>query len=488
MSGPTGWFRRRRVSAAAGLKRGAGRGCGWARGWDGGRHRLRPALILLEDRCLLSGTFTVTSTADSAPASNPTSGTLRWAVEQANAVSGGATINFNLSAPATIILAQGQLELSNQTGTIAIDGPSAGLTISGNDLNRVFQVDKGATATISSLTISDGLALTVTGEPNSGHGGGLLNLGTVTLSNSTISGNTATGDPASATLGGGLYNSGQATLTDCTISGNSDGGVFNTGTVTLTESTVVYNTFSAGLENQSGTADLTACTVSGNTFFGLTNYSSGSPVGTIALTDTIVEDNLNSSSQSSDIGGSISNLVTGSYNLIGRGGSGGIANGVDGNIVLGSNWLDDPYLASLGDYGGPTQTMALRPGSLAIGAGVAVSGITTDQRGFPLDSPVDIGAFQAQAGPLVVDSTADGINLLPGQLDFARCRQPGQRPDRVPHDHLRPGRLLDAPDDRFDVRRGQLRPVRVDRHRRTGGRAADCQRRWAEPSLRLAER
>ena len=54
-------------------------------------------------------------------------------------------------------------------------------------------------------------------------------------------------------------------------------------------------------------------------------------------------------------------------------------------------------LAPLGNYGGPTQTMALLPGSPALGTGTAVSGITTDQRGEPLASPVpDIGAFQSQ--------------------------------------------------------------------------------------------
>ena len=59
--------------------------------------------------------------------------------------------------------------------------------------------------------------------------------------------------------------------------------------------------------------------------------------------------------------------------------------GQSGNIVLTS--LADLGLAPLGDYGGPTQTMALLPGSPAIGAGIAVSGVTTDQRGLPLDSP-----------------------------------------------------------------------------------------------------
>ena len=72
-----------------------------------------------------------------------------------------------------------------------------------------------------------------------------------------------------------------------------------------------------------------------------------------------------------------------------------------GNIVLTS--LTDLGLAPLGNNGGPTQTMALLPGSAAIGAGViadypgTTTPITTDQRGEPLDSPnPDIGAFQTQ--------------------------------------------------------------------------------------------
>lgn len=54
----------------------------------------------------------------------------------------------------------------------------------------------------------------------------------------------------------------------------------------------------------------------------------------------------------------------------------------------------DPKLAPLGDYGGPTQTMALRPGSPARNAG-APTGRTTDQRGFPIVGLPDIGAYEA---------------------------------------------------------------------------------------------
>ena len=61
----------------------------------------------------------------------------------------------------------------------------------------MFQVDAGVTASISGLTI--------TGGTTAGNGGGLYNDGgTATLTNCTVSGNSATGTAAG---GGGVYNS-----------------------------------------------------------------------------------------------------------------------------------------------------------------------------------------------------------------------------------------------------------------------------------------
>ena len=59
--------------------------------------------------------------------------------------------------------------------------------------------------------------------------------------------------------------------------------------------------------------------------------------------------------------------------------------------------------------GGPTQTMALLPGSPAIDAGVAVSGVTTDQRGItrPQGSSPDIGAFESRGFILTIASGQD---------------------------------------------------------------------------------
>ena len=72
--------------------------------------------------------------------------------------------------------------------------------------------------------------------------------------------------------------------------------------------------------------------------------------------------------------------------------------------------------------------MALLPGSPAIGKGIAVSGVTTDQRGFPLDSPKpDIGAFQVQPG-LVVNTTIDGTARLPATWSLRQAIDLGERP------------------------------------------------------------
>ena len=68
------------------------------------------------------------------------------------------------------------------------------MTVSGGGNSRVFLVDGGVTASISGMTI--------TGGHTSGFGGGLYNLGTLALTNCTVSGNQANGMNA---YGGGIY-------------------------------------------------------------------------------------------------------------------------------------------------------------------------------------------------------------------------------------------------------------------------------------------
>src|ERR1019366_2485496 len=113
----------------------------------------------LECRQLLSSVV-VNSLLDNVNDSNITGNTvtLREAVNYENA-NGGGSITFAPGLNGTITLSGTQLELSDSTGSITIDGPAANtLSISGNNVSGVFQIDSGTTAEIDGLTITAGLA------------------------------------------------------------------------------------------------------------------------------------------------------------------------------------------------------------------------------------------------------------------------------------------------------------------------------------------
>ena len=82
----------------------------------------------------------------------------------------------------------------------------------------------------------------------------------------------------------------------------------------------------------------------------------------------------------------------------------GFNSGIVDQDLLGTLGLPlNPELGPLQNNGGPTETMALLPGSPAFGAGNAISagasGLTTDQRGLPrvVNGLIDIGAYQTQS-------------------------------------------------------------------------------------------
>src|SRR5262249_53361290 len=66
-------------------------------------------------------------------------------------------------------------------------------------------------------------------------------------------------------------------------------------------------------------------------------------------------------------------------------------------------------------------TMAPLAGSLAIGGGVPVPGVTTDQRGLARGARIDIGAFQTQSAAAAVNTTADGVVSAPGDLTLRQA-------------------------------------------------------------------
>ena len=161
----------------------------------------------------------------------------------------------------------------------------------------VFTVNPGVNAQLSGMTIQGGKG---TNDPfwnaylGGGIefvGGGIYNLGTLTVDSCAINGN-------SAKIGGGIYNGGNSfiigendatiTVTDSTISGNSatvyGGGIDNEGTATVTGGTIISGNSATlfgggGIEND-GTATVTGGTIiSHNTATvnggGLDNYATG---------------------------------------------------------------------------------------------------------------------------------------------------------------------------------------------------------------------
>ncbi|MFL5796426.1 MAG: choice-of-anchor Q domain-containing protein [Actinomycetota bacterium] len=120
-----------------------------------------------------------------------------------------------------------------------------------------------------------------------GQGGGICNLGTLTITRSTVSQNSVSGSgtPRSdKAAGGGIANlAGTATITDSIVSENgagtdhdaSGGGISNKATLTITDSTIDGNTARAGgldplgakgggISNDGGDLTLIRSTVSGN--------------------------------------------------------------------------------------------------------------------------------------------------------------------------------------------------------------------------------
>jgi hypothetical protein len=233
------------------------------------RPRFRPVTEGLDARRLLS-TLTVTSSLDGD--GSPGDGTLRGEIAAAQS---GDTIVFAPSLDGQRIGLSinkdiSQLEINKN---LTIQGPGAGLlTVDGSTETRVFQVDAGASVTISGLKIADGNGKVYSygyggnAEQNDGEGGAILNLGMLALSGCTVISNN------SSWRGGGIYNAGTMTLGGCTLTGNTayswGGGIYNAGTMTLSGSTVSGNSAGLGggiVNDTPGTLTILSSVVKSNT-------------------------------------------------------------------------------------------------------------------------------------------------------------------------------------------------------------------------------
>ena len=395
-------------------------------------------------------TLTVKTVNDSWEGSCGGTCSLRDAITAAN-LDSGDTIVFAPGVTGTISLQAG-IPLPTISANVTITGPGANVvTVSSNSMPPpyqpypVFNIASGVTAGISGLTIANGNyggivnngTLTVTnctlsGNASPGNGGGIYNGGALTVTGTVFSGNSAGG-------GGGIYNGGALTVTGSVFSGNSaddGGGIANFGTLSVTNSTFSGNSASrgGGISNSFGTLSVTDSTFSSNN---ASNWGggiySGGPL-------TVIHSTVSGNSVSiSGNGGGIFNFFNGPTSMVklansivaGNSAAGG-ADDFDqqgprqtddgGNFVGYSNGTQVSSgaisLAPLGNYGGPTQTMIPLPGSPAICNGTTtpadVTLPTTDQRGWPM-SPSTCPSGQVDAGAVQTNDLT--VTTLTDQTD-----------------------------------------------------------------------
>ena len=330
-----------------------------------------------------------------------TGNSLREVFEAVNQTPGADIVSFagGLGGEITLILGR----LPELDSSVLLDGPGASqLDVSGNDASGVLSIGLGSDVKITGLTISDG--------NTTGHGGGIFNQGALDLADVVLSGNVASQN------GGAIYSSGSGSLeltrvsiidsvasfgagilaranvdiSDSTLSGNSASGngggillqsgavatvegstlhsnsgqfgggvhVDNSAAITITNSTISGNTATNNgggvLKQSNGTLKLVNATIAGNTadFGGGLFVNSGGNIGLVE--NSIVAGNAKlGAGFAEDVNGEIQanfSLVQSLVNTTFAAGSGDNVTGVD------------PLLSALADNGGLTLTRAFVAG------------------------------------------------------------------------------------------------------------------------------
>jgi len=351
----------------------------------------------------------------------------------------GHAISLASSGDSIIVAAATYTENLTIGVSLNVIGASASTTIidGGGNSTVVTISSTSGLVTLSRFTIRNGSANT---------GGGIYNSGTLTINQSIVSANRARILTNGSTLGGGIYNTGVLILNNSAVTGNTavatarfeyayGGGIANNhGTLAINNSTISGNSASLGLgggvsgraygggiANLLGTLVINNSTISGNTArFTLSTASYG---GAISSGSTATISNTTMSGNSAYYGGGISGSATLQNTIVENSSGGNCGAGAtitshgynlssDGTCNFNSRGdlnNHDALLGPLQNNGGPTQTMALLPGSPAIDGGNP-SGctdnqghlLTTDQRGMPRPDPedivgCDIGAYERQS-------------------------------------------------------------------------------------------
>ena len=261
-------------------------------------------------------------------------GSLRWAMHY---VTGGEVIRFDPSLAGQTIVLDSVLWINKP---FTLEGPvDKGITLDGAGKTQIMFSNHAGVTTIRNVAFVNGNA------PAPQDAGGLKSIGDVVLERVSFTGNVAYARSALLAT--------DATLRNVTISGNT--------------STQGYE--AAYLV----TATLVNTTIANNPGGGL----AGS--GTLVLRNSIIADN--GAGENCDL----------RYFTVTREGknlSDDASCGGPSDMLIGAT-----ALAPVADNGGPSRTMALQAGSLAIDAGTSCSE-TTDGRGFARDGRCDLGAYE----------------------------------------------------------------------------------------------
>lgn len=388
--------------------------------------------------------------------------TLREALDAANTVAGDNTLTFAPGVAGTITLAA---PLPTINTNVSIVGPGARiLALSGNNAHRVLHFTAGTSA-LSGLTVRNGRVAGASGA--TAIGAGILNSGTLTVTECTIRANQVQGGAGSLVgsaggdgHGAGFANHGVATISRSLFAANSASGgngaagssftsggrggsangaaIYNPANATLTidSCTVAENSAAGGNGGNfgnprggsagnahggvwnNGALIMTACTVSANSGTagtpgsGSSNGNPGIATGGFQNTGTFtVRSSISVGNTGGDVRGSFSSE---GFNLIGP------LNGATGfNATSDQTGTSNAQLGALQNNGGPTNTMALAISSPALDRGNSF-GLPHDQRGHlrradstgfanaPSGDGADIGAceFHPLSG---LDSDGDGL-------------------------------------------------------------------------------
>ena len=321
--------------------------------------------------------------------------TLRAAIDEVNALA--AKGQHTISVPAnTYLLFLGELKVKAE---VDIVGAGAATTIvDGQKASRIFQIEKPAIVRVIAMTVRNG---------NSGvtnFGGGIFNSGKLTLKDSVVSDNVAGNDGGGiANIGGGLLFVLRSTVSNNKSGGAGDqagrsgGGIKNSGLLIVDSSTISGNfAFSGGGLSNGEQGSASGITFMFSTTLGKNSGAKNHGVGINVISGQVrIRSSINSNASNDDCLGKVDSQ---GYNL-----ESGDTCGLN---AVGDKTSADPQLGPLQDDGGPTPTLELKSGSVAIDGATNDECPSVDQRGVnrPIDGNYDskaicdIGAFEFEGG------------------------------------------------------------------------------------------